>query len=260
MHWFLVVVASTMGNEENLPVRLLPRVPTHTQLLSSDVFLARSTIPGSACMRAYTNKTTKSCVLLCVLQLYVTMYVGCYSFKNCILNDLTVSVIFTCRCILEQCAYGAVSISHQFDSIKFVSCYQTAGFGVFAGRAFRKGEVVLRSCMTLYLPRNFPRGQAPWNYAFRYNKTHIALDVDHGSIFNHLESANTIAKRTDGQKVYQVRRVFNARIAMLYEYAAHICMHAARTTDTRTHQYFEGHNRYRGRTGTFYPVRKREVV
>ena len=80
---------------------------------------------------------------------------------------------------------------------------------MFAGRAFRKGEVVVRSCMTLFLPGNFPQAQAVWHYAFGYNKTHIALDLDHGSIFNHLENANTEARRLSSDKqskVYQVRR------------------------------------------------------
>ena len=51
MHWslLLLAVASSMGNEEN-PWRL-PRAPARTHLLTCDVFLAPSTIPGSECMR-----------------------------------------------------------------------------------------------------------------------------------------------------------------------------------------------------------------
>ena len=51
MHWLcaLLVVASSMGNEEN--PRLLARARTRMQLPDCDVFLAPSTIPGSACMR-----------------------------------------------------------------------------------------------------------------------------------------------------------------------------------------------------------------
>ncbi len=49
MHWFLLLVASSMGDEENLQLLpcaqpLVPHQPT------CDVFLAPSTIPGSACM------------------------------------------------------------------------------------------------------------------------------------------------------------------------------------------------------------------
>ena len=104
--------------------------------------------------------------------------------------------------------------------IKFAPRFQTAGFGVFAGRVFEEGEVVLQSCMTMFLPINFPRSQAPWHYAFGYNKTHIALDLDYGSIFNHQENANARALRHEGiadeqRKLYQVRQVFKVQIAQL---------------------------------------------
>ena len=77
--------------------------------------------------------------------------------------------------------------------------------GVFAGRDFKEGEVVLRSWMTLFLPLNFPEDQAPRHYAFGYNKTHMALALDYGSLINHRESANA---RAIASVYSQVRRVF----------------------------------------------------
>ena len=78
-------------------------------------------------------------------------------------------------------------------SIKLVPWFQTAGFGVFAGRAFKQYEIVLRSWMTLFLPNNFPKSEAIHNYIFGHNKTHRALVLDYGSLMNHRESANTKA-------------------------------------------------------------------
>ena len=127
-------------------------------------------------------------------------------FTCCFLNYLVVSVIFVWSCIFEQCAYAAVSITCQMYSIIFVP-YQTAGFGVFAGRAFKKDEVVLRSWRTLFLPKNFPRRQAAWYYLFGHNKTHMALVLDYGSLVNHHESANT--RHTGFNNIhFQVRRDF----------------------------------------------------
>ena len=55
MHWsLLVVVVSSMGNEENR--HPLPRARSLTQLPTCDVFLAPSTIPGSACVHENINK------------------------------------------------------------------------------------------------------------------------------------------------------------------------------------------------------------
>ena len=49
MHWpSLLLAASSMGNPEYR--RLLPLAPPAHHLMSCDVFLAPSTIPGSACM------------------------------------------------------------------------------------------------------------------------------------------------------------------------------------------------------------------
>ena len=80
-----------------------------------------------------------------------------------------------------------------FTPSNFRLDFKTAGFGVFAGRAFKQHEILLQSWMTLFLPRNFPRGQTLKCYAFSHNKTHIALDLDYGSIVNHHEHANAKA-------------------------------------------------------------------
>ena len=63
MHWFLLVVASSMGNEENSPpqARVVPLAPP---IPSCDVFLAPSTIPRSAYMGEQNNKETKYCVYM----------------------------------------------------------------------------------------------------------------------------------------------------------------------------------------------------
>ena len=104
MHWSLLavlVVASSIGNKGNL--RLLPSARAQiTQLPDCDVFLAPSTIPGSASMRTQTNKTMNFRVP-CVLEL----------FKFCNLIYLLVSVILACSCarihVFEQCAYAAAA-------------------------------------------------------------------------------------------------------------------------------------------------------
>ena len=48
MHWFMLFVASSMADEENL--QLLHRTPPLAQQPTCDVFLAPSTIPGGVCM------------------------------------------------------------------------------------------------------------------------------------------------------------------------------------------------------------------
>ena len=89
----------------------------------------------------------------------------------------------------------------------FVSCFQTAGFGVFAGRAFKKDELIPVTWKTLLLPTNFPKSQALRNYVFNHNETHMALVIDYGSIMNHHEKANVeavkFARSYDGH--FQVR-------------------------------------------------------
>ena len=79
--------------------------------------------------------------------------------------------------------------------------------GVFAGRAFSEDEVVLRSWITLFLPKTFPKDQAPWDYTFGHNETHVALSLDYGSLINHHESFN-VAPIGSTHLRFQVRRGF----------------------------------------------------
>ena len=105
---------------------------------------------------------------------------------------------------MRLCIGCIYCIPYESHSIKFAPWFQTAGFGVFAGRAFKKDETVLRSWMTLLLPRNIPPRQSPRCYVFAHNKTHSALDLDYGSIINHHESANARATGVDNMH-YRVR-------------------------------------------------------
>ena len=67
--------------------------------------------------------------------------------------------------------------------------------------------------MTLFFPESFPKGQAARDYIFSYNKTHIALPLDYGSIMNHHESFNAepIGLIEDPDNFhFQVRSVFQS--------------------------------------------------
>ena len=66
----------------------------------------------------------------------------------------------------------------------------TGGFGVFAGRDFRKGAVVIRSWKTLALPKTWPDNSVLWYYFFGHNETHLSLSLSYGSLTNNHESAN----------------------------------------------------------------------
>ena len=92
----------------------------------------------------------------------------------------------------------------------------TAGIGVFAGRAFEQKKQVLAIWKTLLLPINFPPYEFVHNYVFGYNKTHIALVLDYGSLLNHHESANVKPVTDPGsdEDYFQVVYVFNVRIIM----------------------------------------------
>ena len=114
--------------------------------------------------------------------------------------------------------YAPVSIPYEFFYIKF-----TAGIGVFAGRAFKKGEIILRSSMTLLLPRNIPGFQTLLCYGFGHNKTHMFLDLDYGSIINHHESANAAAMRVNNM-YYRVRG-FSVCESQCSKTMYHTCMH-----------------------------------
>ena len=156
--------------------------------------------PRSLEVRAWKHKQIKQQNCAC--------YVGCYSSK--IVSWITwlyrwywLADVFA---QFEQCAYAsAVYIPYQFSiKLKFAPWFQTAGIGVFAGRAFKKDEIILRSSMTLFLPRNIPGFQTLLCYGFGHNETHLFLDLDYGSIINHHESANAAAMRVNSM-YYRVR-------------------------------------------------------
>ena len=60
--------------------------------------------------------------------------------------------------------------------------------------------------MTLFLPNNFPLCQTLRCYVFGHNETHMALDLDYGSIINHHESANAKAEGVNNM-YYWVRAI-----------------------------------------------------
>ena len=131
------------------------------------------------------------------------MLCGFLVFKCCILKYLVASVILTysCTCLSDPCQL--------FYAIKITPWFQTAGFGVFAGRAFKKDEVVIRSWMTLFLPKNLPEGLSIWYYCFGHNETHVAIPLDYGSLLNHQKSANTYARPDpDNNMHFQVQGLF----------------------------------------------------
>ena len=86
---------------------------------------------------------------------------------------------------------------------------------MFAGRNFRKDDVVIRSWRTLLLPKTLPDNSVLWYYFFRHNETHISLPLGYGSLVNQHDSPNidygsvdTAATKTG----FVVRGSFNARI------------------------------------------------
>ena len=90
--------------------------------------------------------------------------------------------------------------------MKFAPGFQTVGIGVFAGRAFKKDEIVFRSWMTLYLPENFPKSEAISNYVW----PPLTLPLNYGPIANHHESYNTEQIKTSefGDYNFHVRSGF----------------------------------------------------
>ena len=162
---------------------------------------------------------------------YIFMMCGLLLVKFCILNCRVLVCIgdiglqlYSCRCIIwtmrlcSSCSIPVpVSIPGQFTPSN-LPWFQTAGFGVFAGRAFKKDEIVMSSWMTLFLPMTFPWGLSPWYYASTHNETHTALPLGNGLIANHHESANVNKELADNSKdvfVFKVCGIFNLRIATL---------------------------------------------
>ena len=100
MHWSLLIVASSMANEED--PWFLTRTPARTHLPTCPIFLAPSTIPGS-------EYVLYNAVVLFV---YIFMMCGLLLVKFWILNCRVVGCIgdiglqlYSSRCIFEQCAY-----------------------------------------------------------------------------------------------------------------------------------------------------------
>ena len=142
--------------------------------------------------------------------------------------------------------------------LKFAPWSQTAGFGVFAGRAFKKNELMPATWKTLFLPKNFPNSQALRHYVSGYNKTHMGLPLDYGPVFNHHENANVQASEAPRSNniYYRVRMGFVCANRNVLK----ICSMHTYTTDTRTHNHFQGHKRHCGWTGSFGPVWQCKVV
>ena len=99
MHWSLLIVASSMGKEENL--RDLPRATASIHLPSCDTFLAPSTIFGSASVRR-----TRFC-MLCGLV-----------FNFSVLNEFAIHTgdiglqLYMQK--FERCAYAPASVPCEF--------------------------------------------------------------------------------------------------------------------------------------------------
>ena len=117
-----------------------------------------------------------------------------------------------------------------FYAIKFTPWFPTAGFGVFAGRAFNEDEVVMQSSMTLFLPKRLPQDLSLWYYVFGYNETHMALPLDYASLFNHHKTANTyIWLGRNSNMHFRVRGVFQCanhtvlRICTCMNMCVHTC-------------------------------------
>ena len=124
---------------------------------------------------------------------------------------------------IRQCAYEFCRYSIK---LKFAPSFQTAGFGVFAGRDFEQDEVVPAIWKALFLPQNFPVSQVLHNYVFEYNETHMLLVIDYGSILNHHESANVKPVVVPGTDVayFRVRMGFRCESRnVLKIYNMHAC-------------------------------------
>ena len=116
-------------------------------------------------------------------------------------------------------------------------CFQTAGFGVFAGRAFKQDEVVPAVWKVLFLPQNFPNSQVLQNYVFGYNETHMLLAIDYGSILNHHESANVKPVVVPGTDVayFRVRIGFQCENHNILTICMYACMHTTCTQQRQKH-------------------------
>ena len=122
MRWFPLLVALSMGDEENL--QLLSRPPLLTHLPTCDLFLAPSTIPGSACV----NIQQKNNVLLRAVWA-ATVQILCFELLGCFGDIFWLTAV--------RLYIWTICLSNPFIANTFTPWFlQTAGFGVFAGRAF----------------------------------------------------------------------------------------------------------------------------
>ena len=147
-------------------------------------------------------------------------FVGCYS------SDFAswISWLYNYALKFEQCAHGAVSVPYgllaAFHQIQICALIPTASFGVFAGSAFKKDELLPGAWKSMFLPKNFPSNQVLRNYVFGYNETHMVLVLDYASNINHHDSANVHAVRflempPGNDLQFRVCMVLCVRIAML---------------------------------------------
>ena len=126
-----------------------------------------------------------------------------------------------------KCVYEAEFIPYEFTiELKLPPLFRTAGFGVFAGRALKQGEL-MATWKTLFLPENFPKCHVR-NYVFGHNHTHMAFVLDYGSVLNHHESANVkavvdIHRPASDNVHFQVRRGF---VCANHNALKITCMHA----------------------------------
>ena len=66
------------------------------------------------------------------------------------------------------------------------------------------------------MPANIPKNEALYYYVFDYNKTHMGLVLDYGSIANHHESANLEAgAKAAGTLQFKVRWAFEKLVTIL---------------------------------------------
>ena len=72
-----------------------------------------------------------------------------------------------------------------------------AGLGVFAGRDFDQGTIVISSWEIVFFPHELPAYLPPWEYVFNVNDTHEALPLGYAPIANHHESDNVEHVWTD---------------------------------------------------------------
>ena len=140
------------------------------------------------------------------------MLCGLLLFKYCILNYLVISVILNYSFVFGQ---WALFIPYKRLDSKF----QTAGFGAFAGRPFKKHDIVMRSG-TLFLPNNLPPHLSTWNYVFEHNETHEALPLGYGALLNHHDSSNTRIILVRKNKMF-----FKVRASTcIHKYTHNICI------------------------------------